>query len=59
MKAGNYTQRVDIFRNIFKGPGSNDESDIYKIFVSKKNQERSLIKRLYNQKYNKDLVNRL
>jgi len=55
---GNYAQYVDILRNACQGAGTNEE-DIIKVIAATNNQERAMIRRLYNQKYNEDLVARL
>ena len=54
----NYLIHVNILRNAFQGAGIN-EGDIYRVIVSTNNQERALIRRLYNLKYNEDLAARL
>ena len=53
-----YGQHVDILRNALQGAGTK-EDDIIRVIASTNNQERALIRRLYNQKYNEDLVKRL
>ena len=53
-----YAQYVDILRNACQGAGTNEE-DIIKVIAATNNQERAMIRRLYNQKYNEDLVARL
>ena len=55
---GNYANHVDILRNAFQGAGTNEE-DICRVIASTNNQERGMIRRLYNQKYNEDLCARL
>ena len=55
---GNYSNHVDILRNAFQGAGTNEE-DICRVIASTNNQERAMIRRLYNQKYNEDLCARL
>ena len=55
---GNYANHVDILRNAFQGAGTNEE-DICRVIASTNNQERAMIRRLYNQKYNEDLCARL
>ena len=55
---GNYANHVDILRNAFQGAGTNEE-DICRVIAATNNQERAMIRRLYNQKYNEDLVARL
>ena len=50
LNPANYMQHVEILRNACQGAGTNEE-DIC--------PERALIRRLYNQKYNEDLVTRL
>ena len=53
-----YAQHVEILRNAVQGAGTKEE-DIIRVIASTSNQERALIRRLYNQKYNEDLVKRL
>ena len=53
-----YMQHVEILRRACEGVGTK-EDDIVKVIASTNNQERALIRRLYNQKYNEDLVARL
>ena len=53
-----YLQHVEILRNAVQGAGTKEE-DIMRVIASTSNQERALIRRLYNQKYNEDLVKRL
>ena len=53
-----YAQHVEILRNAVQGAGTKEE-DIIRVIASTNNQERALIRRLYNQKYNEDLVKRL
>ena len=53
-----YLQHVEILRNAVQGAGTKEE-DIMRVIASTNNQERALIRRLYNQKYNEDLVKRL
>ena len=59
--AGNpqaYLEHVEILRNAFQGAGTNEE-DICRVIASTNNQERAIIRRLYNEKYQEDLVGRL
>ena len=58
LNPANYMQHVEILRNACQGAGTNEE-DICKVIESTTNPERALIRRLYNQKYNEDLVTRL
>ena len=58
LNPANYLQHVEILRNACQGAGTNEE-DICRVIASTNNQERALIRRLYNQKYNEDLVSRL
>ena len=53
-----YMQHVEILRRACEGAGTN-EDDICKVIASTNNTERALIRKLYNQKYNEDLVTRL
>jgi hypothetical protein len=53
-----YLQHVEILRNACQGTGT-DEEAIVKVIASTTNQERAIIRRLYTQKYNEDLVTRL
>ena len=53
-----YLQHVEILRKACQGVGT-DEDAICQVIASTNNQERALIRRLYNQKYNEDLVARL
>ena len=53
-----YLQHVEILRNAFQGAGTNEE-DICRVIASTNNQERAIIRRLYNEKYGEDLVGRL
>ena len=53
-----YLQHVEILRNACQGAGT-DEDAICKVIASTTNQERAIIRRLYTQKYNEDLVTRL
>ena len=53
-----YLQHVDILRNACQGAGT-DEDAIVRVIASTTNQERAIIRRLYTQKYNEDLVTRL
>jgi hypothetical protein len=53
-----YLQHVEILRNACQGAGTN-EDDIVRVIASTTNPERALIRRLYTQKYNEDLVSRL
>ena len=58
LNPANYMQHVEILRNACQGAGTNEE-DICRVIASTNNTERALIRRLYNQKYNEDLVTRL
>jgi len=58
LNPNSYAQHVDILRNAVQGAGTK-EQDIVRVIASTNNQERALIRRLYNQKYNEDLVKRL
>ena len=58
LNPANYMQHVEILRNACQGAGTNEE-DICRVIASTTNPERALIRRLYNQKYNEDLVTRL
>ena len=58
LNPANYAQHVEILRNACQGAGTN-EDDIIKVIASTNPQERALIRRLYNQKYNEDLAGRL
>ena len=53
-----YLHHVEILRKACQGLGT-DEDAICQVIASTNNQERALIRRLYNQKYNEDLVSRL
>jgi len=53
-----YLQHVEILRNACQGAGT-DEDAIVKVIASTTNQERAIIRRLYTQKYNEDLIKRL
>ena len=53
-----YLQHVEILRKACEGAGT-DEDAICQVIASTNNQERALIRRLYNQKYNEDLVARI
>ena len=53
-----YLQHVEILRNACQGAGT-DEDAIVRVIASTTNPERALIRRLYTQKYNEDLVSRL
>ena len=53
-----YLQHVEILRNACQGAGT-DEDAICKVIAGTTNQERAVIRRLYTQKYNEDLVTRL
>ena len=53
-----YLQHVEILRRACEGVGTK-EDDIIRVIASTNNQERAIIRRLYNQKYNEDLVGRL
>ena len=53
-----YLQHVEILRKACEGAGT-DEDAICQVIANTNNQERALIRRLYNQKYNEDLVSRL
>ena len=53
-----YLQHVEILRRACEGVGTK-EDDIVRVIASTNNQERAIIRRLYNQKYNEDLVGRL
>ena len=53
-----YLNHVEILRNACQGAGT-DEDAIVKVIASTTNQERAIIRRLYTQKYNEDLVSRL
>ena len=55
LNPNSYAQHVDILRNAVQGAGTK-EQDIIRVIASTNNQERALIRRLYNQKYNEDLV---
>ena len=58
LNPANYMQHVEILRNACQGAGT-DEDAIVKVIASTNNQERALIRRLYTQKYNEDLIKRL
>ena len=53
-----YLQHVERLKNALNGVGV-DEGDIVKVIASTTNPERVLIRRLYIQKYNEDLVDKL
>jgi hypothetical protein len=53
-----YLQHVEILRNACQGAGT-DEDAIVRVIANTTNQERAIIRRLYTQKYNEDLINRL
>ena len=53
-----YLQHVEILRNACQGAGT-DEDAIVRVIANTTNQERAIIRRLYTQRYNEDLVNRL
>ena len=53
-----YLQHVEILRNACQGAGT-DEDAIVRVIASTTNPERAIIRRLYTQKYNEDLVSRL
>jgi len=53
-----YMPYVETLRNACSGAGT-DEDAIVKVIAGTTNQERALIRRLYTQKYNEDLVGRL
>ena len=53
-----YLQHVKLLRNACQGAGT-DEDTIVKVIASTTNQERAIIRRLYTQRYNEDLVKRL
>ena len=53
-----YLQHVEILRNACQGAGT-DEDAIVKVIAGTTNQERAIIRRLYTQKYNEDLITRL
>jgi len=53
-----YLQHVVILKNDLKGLGT-DEDAIVRVIADIINQERELIRRLYQQKYNEDLVSKL
>jgi len=53
-----YLQHVEILRNACQGGGT-DEDSIVRVIANTTNQERAIIRRLYTQKYNEDLINRL
>jgi len=53
-----YLQHVEILRNAFQGAGTNEDA-IVQVIASTTNQERAIIRRLYTQRYNEDLVKRL
>ena len=53
-----YLQHVDILRNACQGAGT-DEDAIVNVIAHTTNPERAMIRRLYTQKYNEDLVTRL
>ena len=53
-----YLQHVEILRNAFQGAGTNEDA-IVQVIASTTNQERAIIRRLYTQRYNEDLINRL
>ena len=51
-------KHVEILRRACEGSGTN-EDDIWRVIASTNNTETALIRRLYKQKYNEDLVTRL
>jgi len=53
-----YLQHVEILRNSCQGAGTNEDA-IVNVIANTTNQERAIIRRLYTQKYNEDLVKRL
>ena len=53
-----YLQHVEILRNACQGAGT-DEDAIVNVIANTTNTERAIIRRLYTQKYNEDLVSRL
>ena len=53
-----YMKHVEILRRACEGSGTN-EDDIWRVIASTNNTETALIRRLYKQKYNEDLVTRL
>ena len=53
-----YLTHVEILRNACQGTGT-DEDAIVKVIAGTTNQERAIIRRLYTQKYNEDLITRL
>ena len=53
-----YLQHVDILRNACQGAGT-DEDAIVRVIANTTNQERAIIRRLYTQRYNEDLIKRL
>jgi hypothetical protein len=53
-----YLQHVEILRNACKGAGT-DEDAIVRVIANTTNQERAIIRRLYTQRYNEDLIKRL
>ena len=53
-----YLQHVEILRNACQGAGT-DEDAIVRVIANTTNQERALIRRLYAQRYNEDLITRL
>ena len=53
-----YLQHVEILRNACQGAGT-DEDAIVNVIARTTNPERAIIRRLYTQKYNEDLITRL
>ncbi len=53
-----YLQHVEILRNACQGAGTNEDA-IVSVIANTTNQERAIIRRLYAQRYNEDLVKRL
>jgi hypothetical protein len=53
-----YLQHVEILRNACQGAGT-DEDAIVNVISRTTNPERAIIRRLYTQKYNEDLITRL
>ncbi len=53
-----YLQHVEILRNACQGAGT-DEDAIVRVIASTTNPERAIIRRLYTQRYNEDLISRL
>ena len=56
--SGAYIQYADMLRNACQGAGT-DEDTIVNIIARTTNPERAMIRRVYTQKYNEDLVTRL